>query len=208
MHPSRTKEEAARAGLRFVRATVALVCLGALGTHSANAQCISTARCITVLASARATSLVVDSSRVFWTDKGSATIQSASKYGGVATTLVRSETDATLDGVEGTYVYWHTPYAMKRIPALGGIVQALYSYDASRSAMIVSVAITPSALFSRPTRTLFGSSRLMERRWVANRAHSPRTSLRQHSISLRPDLGPPITRCPTAQIFTSLKLKR
>jgi hypothetical protein len=72
---------------------------------------------------------------------------SASKYGGGATILVRSEPDAMLDAAEGGYVYWHSPDVVQRVPALGGNAQHLYSFAASASATITNVAITPSALY-------------------------------------------------------------
>ena len=121
--------------------------------RDATADCTPTTRCVTVLATATPTSLAISASRVFWTD-AAGRIESISKLGGAPTVVAQSQDGATLDGVEGGRLYWHTPSDVRRAVEGGGAIEPLYSYRPG-SGRFVAVALTPQALFVTSDATIW-----------------------------------------------------
>jgi len=92
------------------------------------------------------TSLVIDSTSVYWGNRTAQTVVFASKRGGPVITLATAPSPPVVDAVDSTTVVWHTKSAILSTPRSGGTSTTLDSGDVGAVA-----ACPPLVLWSGST---------------------------------------------------------
>ncbi len=99
----------------MVRSTAALLVL--LTASTADADCASSAPCVSSITNTRTNSFAVDGSYVYWAAAN--TVYATPKQGGASRIIASGEAAPDVDAIDAPYVYWHTSTLVRRAPISG-----------------------------------------------------------------------------------------